>query len=82
LVAFCIVSGGAAEVVHFRGNVEGVVLRLGYSMYFLTIIEIWKILGGVVILLIYPAPVRSALFCRGCALQRMRFGHCGLHTAK
>jgi uncharacterized membrane protein YphA (DoxX/SURF4 family) len=50
VLAFCILSGGAAEAVHYQANVEGVVVRLGYPLYFLTIIGIWKVLGAVVIL--------------------------------
>ncbi|MGH6846490.1 MAG: DoxX family protein, partial [Methylocella sp.] len=46
VLAFCILSGGAAETVHFQGNVEGVVMRLGYPLYFLRLIGIWKVLGA------------------------------------
>ena len=51
VLAFSILSGGAAEAVHFRGNVEGVVQRLGYPLYCLTIIGIWKVVGAIVILI-------------------------------
>ena len=50
LLALCIVSGGAAELVHFEGNVEGTVVMLGYPMYFLTILGACKVAGGIVIL--------------------------------
>ena len=50
VLAFCILSGGAAETVHYQANVEGIVVRLGYPLYFPTIIGIWKVLGAIVIL--------------------------------
>ena len=49
IVAFLIGSGGAAELAHLRGNVEGLV-RLGYPTYFVTIIGFWKVLGAVALL--------------------------------
>lgn len=51
VLAFCILSGGAAEAVHMQANVEGIVVRLGYPLYFLTLIGIWKVLGAIVILI-------------------------------
>jgi len=51
LLAFFIGSGGAAEALHFQGNVEGIVQRLGYPLYFLTLIGILKMLGSVVIVI-------------------------------
>ncbi len=30
VLAFCILSGGAAETVHYQANVEGIIVRLGY----------------------------------------------------
>ncbi len=33
-------SGGAAEAVHLKPNVDGIVHVLGYPLYFLTIIGI------------------------------------------
>ena len=50
ILAFCILSGGAAEAVHMQANVDGIVVRLGYPLYFLTLIGIWKVLGAIVIL--------------------------------
>ena len=46
LLAFALLSGGVAEVVHRRDNLEGVV-RLGYPLYFITILGVWKLLGGI-----------------------------------
>jgi hypothetical protein len=48
-VAFCIGSGGAAELARLPGNAEGLV-RLGYPPYFVMIIGFWKVLGAVAIL--------------------------------
>ena len=50
VLAFCILSGGAAEALHYQANVDGIVMRLGYPLYFLTLIGIWKVLGAIVIL--------------------------------
>lgn len=49
-LALAIGSGGTAELLHLRPNVEGIVGRLGYPLYFLTIIGLWKIAGAVVVL--------------------------------
>ena len=49
IVAFCIGSGGAAELARVPGTVEGLV-RLGYPAYFGTIIGFWKVLGAIAIL--------------------------------
>jgi len=49
IVAFCIGSGGAAELARLPGNVEGLV-RLGYPAYFVTIIGFWKLVGAIAIL--------------------------------
>jgi hypothetical protein len=49
LLAFCIGSGGAAEFLHLRPNVEGMRI-LGYPVYFMTILGFWKALGAVAIL--------------------------------
>lgn len=49
ILAFVMVSGGLGEVMHAWGTLETVTL-LGYPVYFLTIIGVWKILGGLIIL--------------------------------
>ncbi|MCC6367820.1 MAG: DoxX family protein [Bryobacterales bacterium] len=49
LLAFVLLSGAAAELAGRRENVEGMP-RLGYPLYFLTILGIWKILGGIALL--------------------------------
>src|SRR5580692_10838198 len=50
LIAFSIASGGAAQLLGARENVEGIV-RLGYPAFFLTIIGFWKLLGGIAIVI-------------------------------
>jgi hypothetical protein len=42
---------GGAEAAHDTANVEGIAVRLCDPLYFLTIIEIWKVLGAIVILI-------------------------------
>jgi len=49
LVAFAVLSGGAAELARRPDNVEGLV-HLGYPVYFATIIGFWKVLGGMTVL--------------------------------
>lgn len=49
-LALSIFTGGIAEVVRLKGNVDGMVL-LGYPPYFLTILGTWKVLGATAILL-------------------------------
>jgi DoxX-like family len=49
IVAFCIGSGGAAELAGVPGTVDGLV-RLGYPAYFGTIIGFWKLLGAIAVL--------------------------------
>ncbi len=49
LVAFAVVSGGAAELARRPDNIDGLV-KLGYPAYMATIIGFWKVLGGIAIL--------------------------------
>jgi len=50
LVALPIGSGGVAQVMHVKENVDGFVHVLGYPLYFMTILGVWKILGAIAIL--------------------------------
>ena len=50
LLAFGMLSGGIAQLMRFEPNKEGM-LRLGYPLYFMSIIGTWKILGVVIIML-------------------------------
>ncbi|MEP6864523.1 MAG: DoxX family protein [Deltaproteobacteria bacterium] len=49
LVAFVLISGGAAQAFGQHDTVAGVV-RLGYPVYFVTLLGVWKVLGGLAIL--------------------------------
>ena len=49
-VALPIGSGGVAQVAHLKENVEGFVHVLGYPLYFMTILGVWKVLGAIAIL--------------------------------
>ena len=49
LVAFCIGSGGLAELLGVPGTVQGLV-RLGYPAYFVTIIGFWKFFAAIALL--------------------------------
>ena len=51
LVVFALWSGGVADMVHPRAVVEGMT-RIGYPLYFLTILGLWKVLGGLA--LVWP----------------------------
>ena len=50
LVALPIGSGGVAQVARLQQNVDGFVHVLGYPLYFVTILGVWKVLGAVAIL--------------------------------
>lgn len=45
LVAFALVSGGLVDLAHPRVVVEGMA-RIGYPLYSMTLIGLWKVLGG------------------------------------
>lgn len=49
LIAFSFLSGGAAYLLRVPEAVEGVT-HLGYPAHFVTILGIWKVLGGVAVL--------------------------------
>jgi uncharacterized membrane protein YphA (DoxX/SURF4 family) len=48
-LAFNIFSGGVAELLRLPGNVEGMIF-LGYPVYFMLIIGVWKVFGTVALL--------------------------------
>ena len=50
LVAVPIGSGGIAQVAHLQQNVDGFVHVLGYPLYFVTVLGVWKVLGAITIL--------------------------------
>jgi len=49
IVAFVLLSGGIADVSHQQATVEGMT-RLGYPLYFTTLLGVWKLLGGLALL--------------------------------
>jgi hypothetical protein len=51
LVVLALVLGGLADLAHPRAVVEGMV-RIGYPLYSLTLIGLWKVLGGLA--LVWP----------------------------
>ena len=50
LVAFGMISGGLAQVLHTQSMTD-MIVHIGYPVYFLYIIGTWKILGAIAILL-------------------------------
>jgi uncharacterized membrane protein YphA (DoxX/SURF4 family) len=50
LVGFTFVSGGVGHLVPFPQVVQGIT-SLGFPAYVVTILGVWKLLGGIVILL-------------------------------
>ena len=50
LTAFVYVSGGAVDIARPEFAVQGIV-HLGYPEYFMVILGVWKVLGGIVVLL-------------------------------
>jgi DoxX-like protein len=50
LLAFGMISGGTGQLIRAKFNVDGMV-HLGYPLYALTIISLWKLAGIVVVLL-------------------------------
>jgi uncharacterized membrane protein YphA (DoxX/SURF4 family) len=49
LIAFVMLSGGAMQVARLQENINGFA-RLGYPVYFMVMLGVWKLLGGVAIL--------------------------------
>lgn len=48
IIAFCMLSGGIVYLTGAHAVVEGIT-RLGYPAYLLTILGVWKVLGGLTI---------------------------------
>src|ERR687884_191617 len=48
-VVFNILSGGLAELAQLQGNAEGM-RALGYPLYVMTILGMWKVLGSIALL--------------------------------
>ncbi len=49
-LAFGMLAQGFAQISHTDGYVEMIAVHLGYPLYFLSIIGVWKILGVIAIL--------------------------------
>jgi hypothetical protein len=49
VIAFCIGSGGVAQVLRVPQNVEGLT-ALGYPLHFIVLLGVWKVLGAVTLL--------------------------------
>jgi len=49
LSALTFLSGGIGQLLRWPQTVEGIT-QLGYPVYFLTILGVWKILGGITVL--------------------------------
>jgi len=49
IIAFVLLSGGAAELAHRPETLEGMA-HLGYPLYFTLILGVWKVLGGIALL--------------------------------
>lgn len=49
VLVFSILSGGLAELFQVPGNVAGIV-KLGYPLYFISLIGLWKVLGSIALL--------------------------------
>jgi hypothetical protein len=50
ILSFCIFSGGLAQAMQVKGVVQGF-KPLGYPIYFISIIGVWKVLGIIAILI-------------------------------
>lgn len=50
LTAFFFLSGGAVDVIRPSFALEGMT-HLGYPAYFMVILGVWKLLGGIIVLL-------------------------------
>ncbi len=51
LLAFGMSAQGLAQISHTNGYVDMIIVHLGYPLYFLNIIGVWKILGVIAILI-------------------------------
>jgi len=50
LIAFVFLAGGVADLGRPAAAVEGTI-HLGYPLYFMTILGVWKVLGAIAILI-------------------------------
>lgn len=50
LLSLILISGGFFQIINMNHTVDGIT-RLGYPVYFVTILGFWKVMGGIAILL-------------------------------
>jgi uncharacterized membrane protein YphA (DoxX/SURF4 family) len=50
-LAFGMLAQGLAQIFHSKGYVDMIIVHLGYPLYFLNIIGVWKLLGVIAILI-------------------------------
>ena len=50
-LAFGMLAQAFAQIFHAKGYVDMIIVHLGYPLYFLNIIGIWKLLGVIAILI-------------------------------
>jgi len=50
-LAFGMLAQAFAQITHTKGYVDMIIVHLGYPLYFLNIIGIWKLLGVIAILI-------------------------------
>ena len=50
-LAFGMLAQAFAQIFHTKGYVDMIIVHLGYPLYFLNIIGIWKLLGVIAILI-------------------------------
>jgi uncharacterized membrane protein YphA (DoxX/SURF4 family) len=49
ILGYVMLGGGATDVLRQSDTAEAIV-QLGYPLYFMTILGVWKLLGGIVVL--------------------------------
>ena len=49
ILEYVLLSGGTVDILHMQTAVEGMI-HLGYPLYFVTLLGIWKVLAGIAIL--------------------------------
>jgi len=49
ILEFVLLSGGIADIIHVQSAVDGMI-HLGYPVYFVTLLGIWKVLAGIALL--------------------------------
>ena len=50
ILALGVVSGGISQAAHNQDTIAGI-MALGYPLYFITVLGVWKVFGGLAILI-------------------------------